>query len=468
MTFIFHPACIQYTSYCAKAKPCPAHARASGLEPSGPALRTAAHALKALCLYCVTGDEPSPDVLTRPLESNRKFIRIPLPRGTWRSIARRVRNRAATASAGLSSAAQPSPHAQILPDAGRNYAPARARFQCLDGNPRVCLRGVRKGSRRRANLEHSIPVARPTRFLSFWAAHANARGSFRGHDAKFVQMHKPLLARFGNPCDLLSRSSGITPSPHNENKEEVRKKEMSTDTKKATAAGSETMDEVFHEAMRSYEKALKSGIQLQEESVNLWKDLLTKLGSAEELQAKLESMTADAFPKARKRMEEFVETFNRTSNQTIDLFEKTLGVYQATSVTDAQRRVQDLVESSLNALRVNVHSALNTNAKIIASWKELVDRFGPPVKIVPRAIQAVVEGSQLGDLSTLEDYTALEGLKSVVTESKLQELRNEVRNRAFAIWLGRVQGGEGSHFGDASSDWFTARNELGIPPDLLL
>jgi hypothetical protein len=148
------------------------------------------------------------------------------------------------------------------------------------------------------------------------------------------------------------------------------------DTKKATAATSATIDEFFHEAMRSYEQALKSGIQLQEESANLWKDLLTKLGSPEEFQAKLESMTADAFPKARKRVEDFVETFNRTSNQTIDLFEKT----QATSVTDAQRRVHDLIESSLSALRVNVHSALNTNAKIIASWKELVDRFGPAVK----------------------------------------------------------------------------------------
>ena len=148
------------------------------------------------------------------------------------------------------------------------------------------------------------------------------------------------------------------------------------DIKKATAATSATIDEIFHEAMRSYEQALKSGIQLQEESANLWKDLLTKLGSPEEFQAKLESMTADAFPKARKRMEEFVETFNRTSNQTIDLFGKT----QATSVTDAQRRVQDLIESSLSALRVNVHSALNTNAKIIASWKELVDLFGPAVK----------------------------------------------------------------------------------------
>ena len=155
------------------------------------------------------------------------------------------------------------------------------------------------------------------------------------------------------------------------------------DTEKATAATAatpETINELFHEAMRSYEKALKSGIQLQEESANLWKDLFTKLGSPEELQAKLESMTGDARPEARQRMEEFVETFNLTSNQTIDLFKKTLGVYQATSVPDAQRRVQDLVESSLNTLRVNVHSALNTNAKIMASWKELVDRFGPAVK----------------------------------------------------------------------------------------
>jgi flagellar hook-basal body complex protein FliE len=131
-----------------------------------------------------------------------------------------------------------------------------------------------------------------------------------------------------------------------------RKEKMSgTDAKKAAGATSQTFNEVFHEAMRSYEKALKSGIQLQEESVNLWKDLLTKFGSREEFQAKLESMTADTFPQARERMEEFVETFNRTSNQTIDLFQKTVGVYQAASVPDAQRRLHDLIESSLTALR---------------------------------------------------------------------------------------------------------------------
>ena len=56
------------------------------------------------------------------------------------------------------------------------------------------------------------------------------------------------------------------------------------------------MSELFHEAMRSYEKALKSGIQLQEESVNLWKDLLTRLGSPEELSGEARVVDGGRFP----------------------------------------------------------------------------------------------------------------------------------------------------------------------------
>jgi hypothetical protein len=48
--------------------------------------------------------------------------------------------------------------------------------------------------------------------------HANARGSFRGHNSKVCANAKILLARFGNPCDLRLRSSGITRSPHKEEK----------------------------------------------------------------------------------------------------------------------------------------------------------------------------------------------------------------------------------------------------------
>ena len=142
-----------------------------------------------------------------------------------------------------------------------------------------------------------------------------------------------------------------------------------------TAASSEAVNELFKKALQNYEKALKSGIELQEESVNLWKSLLTQLGSPEEFQSKLESMQSEVFPTARKRMEEFLELFNRSSSQTIELFEKSLSVYQAKSMTDAQRRLQDVMETSLETLRGNVQTALNTNAKIVSSWKDMVDRL---------------------------------------------------------------------------------------------
>jgi hypothetical protein len=153
-----------------------------------------------------------------------------------------------------------------------------------------------------------------------------------------------------------------------------------TEEKEKVVLPSQAINEVFREAMLSYEKALKSGVQLQEESVNIWKDLLAKLGSPDEFQTKLEALNSNVFPAARRRLEEFVETFNRTSNQTLDLFEKSLGIYRATSITDAQGRIQDLLEASLTTLRVNVHTVLTTNAKIMTSWKEMVDRFGPAMR----------------------------------------------------------------------------------------
>jgi hypothetical protein len=54
--------------------------------------------------------------------------------------------------------------------------------------------------------------------------HANSCGLFRGHDPpKICAYAKKMLARFGNSCDAPLRSSGITRSPHQENKEEARK-----------------------------------------------------------------------------------------------------------------------------------------------------------------------------------------------------------------------------------------------------
>ena len=192
----------------------------SGLDPGGPALRTAApRAPRTLSLL----RHRRRAIVRRPDAGSSRVIGSPsglrAVSGHWRSIADRVRDRAATGSAEPSSAAQPSPPGQSLPDAGRSCAPARPRFQCLAGNPRVCLRSVRKRSRR-ANLEYSFPWLDRLDFYRFGLPTRTLAAHFAGTIRKRVCAYATnLLARFGNPCDVLCRSSGITRSPYKEKKQ---------------------------------------------------------------------------------------------------------------------------------------------------------------------------------------------------------------------------------------------------------
>jgi propionyl-CoA synthetase len=73
----------------------------------------------------------------------------------------------------------------------------------------------------------------------------------------------------------------------------------------------------------------------------------------------------------------------------------------------------------------------------------------------------------IDDPAALPEIAAALQRRSSITESQLQELRNQVQNRAFEIWARRVQQ-KGNDSGNAESDWFAARKELGIPSDLVL
>jgi len=140
------------------------------------------------------------------------------------------------------------------------------------------------------------------------------------------------------------------------------------------------IEEILRDSFGNYEKALESGIKLQEDTINRWKDVLGKLGSMEELQAKLEELSAEVVPTARKQLEEVVATLSRTSDQVISLSEKTVSVYKAPTLPEAQSRLKDLTESYFTIARENLKIALDANARVIGCWSDLVGRFVPAAK----------------------------------------------------------------------------------------
>ena len=147
---------------------------------------------------------------------------------------------------------------------------------------------------------------------------------------------------------------------------------MTTKTQEKPTA--ETTKEAFQDALKFFEDALKSGIQLQEESIKLWKDVLGQVGSPEELKRKLEMLTKDTIPMNRQRLDSMSKVFQDSAKQCSDLFSKTVGLCQATSPTEGQERLQDLVESSLSALRSNVHAVVDMNSQVMKSWDDLLNK----------------------------------------------------------------------------------------------
>jgi histone H3/H4 len=140
------------------------------------------------------------------------------------------------------------------------------------------------------------------------------------------------------------------------------------------------IEEILRESVDNYEKALRSGIKFQEDAINRWKDVLPKLGSPEELKAKLEEISAEVVPAARKQLEEAVGTLSRTSDQVLSLSEKTVSVYKAPTLEEAKSRLQDLTESYFAAARENLKIAFDANARVTGYWSDLVGRFVPVAK----------------------------------------------------------------------------------------
>jgi hypothetical protein len=140
------------------------------------------------------------------------------------------------------------------------------------------------------------------------------------------------------------------------------------------------VEEILRESTNKYEKALQSGIKLQEDTINLWKDVLKKIGSPEQLKVKLEEVSAELLPATRKQLEEVVETLNRTGNQVLSLTEKTVSVYKAPSLPEVQSRVQDLTESYFTIARDNLKIAIDANARFVGYWSDLIGRLVPAAK----------------------------------------------------------------------------------------
>ena len=132
--------------------------------------------------------------------------------------------------------------------------------------------------------------------------------------------------------------------------------------------------EMFDQALKNYEQALRTGVKLQEEAGKNWTRLLNQTVSPQDLQKQLTAMANDVFPATQKSLEACLDLLEQNSRASVDLLKKGLEAAQTTGVSETQGKMVEFCESSLKSLKSNAQAIVDINAKTMDSWISLVKK----------------------------------------------------------------------------------------------
>jgi L-rhamnose mutarotase len=134
--------------------------------------------------------------------------------------------------------------------------------------------------------------------------------------------------------------------------------------------------ELFEQAMKNYEQALQAGLKLQQESGKWWMDMMAQTGSPQEWQTKASEAASESLSMAQARMEENLKLVKQSTRASLDLLNQAMEATKADTVSSGQAKMQELWESSLEAVRANAMAINQANSK----WMDACMQMMPKAK----------------------------------------------------------------------------------------
>lgn len=136
--------------------------------------------------------------------------------------------------------------------------------------------------------------------------------------------------------------------------------------------------ELFEQAMKNYEQALKTGLKVQEESARWCVGLLSQAATPQEWQKKMKAIADDVLPQTQKSVEESLKLIEKNSRATIDLLKKAAAVAQSGTPQEAQSKFLGLWEASFNAVRDTAQTVTQANTRALEAWLDFVRKSAEP------------------------------------------------------------------------------------------
>jgi hypothetical protein len=136
--------------------------------------------------------------------------------------------------------------------------------------------------------------------------------------------------------------------------------------------------DLFEQATKNYEQALKTGLKLQEESAKLFLGVFNQVTAPADFQKKVKAISDEIIPQTQKAVDEGLKLIEQNSRTGMDLLKKAASAWQATTLQDAQGKSLALYEGYLNAVRDSASAVTQATAKAAESWLGYVRKSTEP------------------------------------------------------------------------------------------
>ena len=146
---------------------------------------------------------------------------------------------------------------------------------------------------------------------------------------------------------------------------------------------------LFQQAMGSFETALRTGMKLQEDSVQRCVEILRNVGSPLEWERTVPGKVTKAIAAMQQHVDQSIRFMNESAQQTVDLMETALQMHQANA--DDGEADGDFWIHALNSMQTNAEIIRQANARVMESWEQLSKEVLQRVEIMREEVTRVTE-----------------------------------------------------------------------------
>ena len=148
-------------------------------------------------------------------------------------------------------------------------------------------------------------------------------------------------------------------------------------------------DDLFQQAMESFETALRAGMKLQEESVHRCVEILRDVGSPLEWERTVPTKVTKAIAAMQQNVDQSIRFMNENAQQTVSLMEMALQMHEANSNGNGEEAC--FWTYAVNAMQTNAQIIRQANARVVESWGELAKEVLQRVEIMREEVNRVTE-----------------------------------------------------------------------------